>query len=230
MNSENSEIQKVILHSLTSSAKVDTMTLIMLARKLDLQDYVVADGSVLTIAHSLVNAANNTNKLDNLVREIYSVTNDLELVKKWEEWQNKFRKKNSGGGAYIGGNVVTSGTYNSSNIQIGGDVNSSIIIAGNGNVIGNDNLIQLRNEELINLIKEIRNKLDAVNISSDELQELKDDITKIERQLEKPKPNKTIILERLKSASEFIKSISGIAPTIIDLIQKAVTVANRYFV
>jgi len=229
MDSELSEIQKVILNSLSSSSKVNAATLRMLARKLDLQDYVAFNGPLLVISHSLIEAANNTNKLDQLIREIYVITDDIELVNKWREWQNKFTKKNSGGGAYIGGNVTTSGTYNNTNIQIGGDVSSSIIIAGDGNIVGNRNITQSTHEELIKLIKEIKKKLEAINVSSDELQELKEDVTKIEKQLEKPRPNKTIVLERLKSASEFIKSVSGATPTLIDLVQKALTIAQKYF-
>jgi len=223
MRSVPLEIHKLIVTSLASSSKIDTATLRMLAHKLGLENYVDFSNPLLITSTQLVEVASNTNQLDQLVREIYAITNDLELASKWNDWQNKFTKNNSGGGAYIGGNVVTSGTYNNPNIHIGRDVNNSIIIAGDGNIV------QPTSTELKRLVKDIKNRLETITVSNDELQELKEDIVKIEKQLEKSEPNKTIILERLRSASEFIKSVGGATPVLIDLVQKALTIAQKYF-
>ena len=161
-----------------------------------------------------------------------------------KEDNKESRKINTGGGAYIGGTVSTSGgdfvgrdkivTANRGSIAIGGNVSGSTIITGDGNIIGDRNIIgsDYLIHELKELLDKLQSELETSQIANDELEEIKDDLEKVMSQLEKSEPNKRIILKRLDSLSIFFESFSEVQSmtNAIQIIHRALTLADRLFV
>lgn len=154
-----------------------------------------------------------------------------------EKDSEESQKINTGGGAYIGGTVSTSGgdfvgrdkivKADRGGIAIGGNVSGSTIITGDGNIIGSGYSIN----ELKHLLEKLRVELEASQIANDELDEIKDDLERVKSQLEKPEPNGRIILKRLDSLSNFFEDYSKIQAmtNAIQIIHRALNLASELF-
>ncbi len=147
------------------------------------------------------------------------------MVKKKEQEKNKEASSvsvNTGGGAYIGGDVNTSGGdfigRNKSVIKgdrglvIGGDVMSSnTLISGDGNVTS-------FNKDVSNLFTPVYDAVEKSNLSKMEKADLEAEVKDIEQEIRKsPHSDEAFLMRRLRN-------IRRLAPDILDVI--VATIAN----
>jgi len=141
---------------------------------------------------------------------------------------------NTGGGAYIGGNVSTSGAdfvgrdrnlnVGNDSIAIGGNISGSTIIMGDGNIVNSIS----PSDDLEKLLHQIQGSINSVELDIDTIDEIKSDLARVREQMEKSEPNKEIILKRLRSSQDYLSLITKAAP-ITELLRKSVVVATQLF-
>ncbi len=123
----------------------------------------------------------------------------------------------TGGGAYIGGNVTTGG---------GDFIGRDQIKTVTSNLMGRQQGITV--EEFLRLLEEVRALLARSEIEQDTVEVVEGDIKVVEQQAAKEKPNGTIIKSKLKSAEEMVESagkategIEKLVSVLVRLVQMA---------
>jgi len=126
------------------------------------------------------------------------------------------RRINTGGGDYIEGDVRT----------------------GGGDFVGHDKIIHVDSqqtitlERFVELLAQIQGLLAHAELDEETVQEVAEDIAKVQEQASRPQPNKGIILKRLNSVVEFLTSSTAVLTEVTelyDMVQKAVAWATRLF-
>jgi hypothetical protein len=139
-------------------------------------------------------------------------------------------RDDSAGGTYVGGNVHTGGGdfVGRDKIQAG---NRSVIITGaaSGNLIqtGDGNLAAVQQgatlEQFVRRLAELRAALPQAGLDADTTEALQTDVTLVETQAQKPKPNGALILAKLKGVVELLTT----AVTASEAAQKLLLVAQQ---
>ncbi len=144
------------------------------------------------------------------------------------------QKINTGGGAYIGGDVSTGGgdfvgrdkvvVVGSRGVAIGGNVSGSTIITGDGNVIGQPN-----DRTLLSLVRQIEDIVNKLPAEDNEREEILLDIRRIEQLLLSIPINKRILLKRLRSLVDFVAEMDNveIRRQILPRAKRALTISEE---
>lgn len=122
---------------------------------------------------------------------------------------------NTGGGAYIGGNVDNRGGQ-----FAGRDMSGSTMTT------------RASKEEFNALLQEIRNLLSKANLDADEKQAIEQDLVSIQEQSEKTEPKLSLIKRGLNNINDIVTSAAGIgaaAVTLTPLIQRGLEMAGQLF-
>lgn len=146
---------------------------------------------------------------------------------------------NTGGGAYIGGNVNTQGdfvgrdkvvTAGSGGVAVGGNVTGGAIVTGSGNVISQPQGATL--EDLRALIAELGRLLPQAGLNPEVAEVIEGDYQVVKKQAESDKPNGGIVKTKLKSVLELLTSsgnAAGAVEKILSIGTKAAQVAGLLF-
>lgn len=126
---------------------------------------------------------------------------------------------NVGGGAYIGGDVSTSGgdfvgrdkiiASGSSSVAIGGNVSGSAIVTGDGNVVGFSNVVG-HIEGIVSYIQQVEELIKDLDIQEDDREEILSDINRAKQSLASSPPNLRIVVKRLTSLVDFVSEIDNL--------------------
>lgn len=140
---------------------------------------------------------------------------------------------NTGGGAYIEGNVhIGKGDFvgrDQIKVNVQGGISGGIMAVGNGNIIGAPQAPGSA-AELIQLMREIRSRLPQAGLDVDTREMVEADIQAVEAQLAKPEPKKALVLPKLKSIAEVLGSAVAAGETLHKLapmVQQALTWAQQ---
>jgi hypothetical protein len=123
---------------------------------------------------------------------------------------------NTGGGAYVGGDVHTQG----------------------GDFVGRDQVVSIglqqgaTLDEFVHLLGEMRRLLPQSGLDKDTAQVVEGDFRVVEEQAQKPKPNRAIILGKLKGAAEALTAAATLAEAgqkLLPMAQKAAQWAGQLF-
>jgi hypothetical protein len=138
---------------------------------------------------------------------------------------------NTGGAPYIGGSV-----------KAGRDVvtRNQLNIIGDGNVVGDHSqstvIKQVTEgvslEGFLQLLAELRQKLPEAGLGEDTAEIIEGDVRVVEEQAAKEKPNRAIVLSKLKSVTELLGEAGKLvaaAGTLVPLAEKAITWAQQVF-
>ena len=146
---------------------------------------------------------------------------------------------NTSGGAYVGGNVDTTGAPFIGRDQVTKATGGSVIVTGgkvgvintgDGNVITQQQGVSL--EEFANLLAEMRKLLPHAGLAPDVVEVIDADFRVVEEQAAKEKPTGAIILSKLEGAAKMLTAMSGAAVAaqkLAPLAQKAVEWAGQLF-
>lgn len=137
----------------------------------------------------------------------------------------------TGGGAYIGGEVKAGGDF------VGRD---QVIITGDGNVVGDGSSATVIKqvgegatlEEFLRLLAELRQALPAAGLDPDTAEVIEADVKVVEEQAQKEKPNAPLIVAKLKSIAEVLTAAGTVATAtqkLLPLAQQAFTWAQQLF-
>lgn len=172
-------------------------------------------------------------------REHFLSANQTTKMKETEMHLSE-KKVDTGGGAYIGGNVNTGGgdfvgrdknvAEGKRGVTIGGSVTGSTIITGDNNLVQSDADVTL--EEFAELIKQMSDLLPKADLPEDDESEIKEDLGRVQREIETPKPNNRILLKTLGSVVEFLANTATVvtaAPQLVEMGQKALAWAKLLF-
>ena len=140
---------------------------------------------------------------------------------------------NTGGGAYIRGDVKVKGDF------VAGD-KTETHITGDGNVVGDHSsatVIKQANqgatlEGFLRLLTEIRQALPAAGLDRDMAQVIEGDYQVVEKQAKKEKPSAPIIVAKLKSAAEVLTATGTVltaGQALAPLAQQAIQWAQQLF-
>lgn len=171
--------------------------------------------------------------------------------------QRVAKRVNTGGGAYIGGNVNTGGDFVGRDKTIQGDVVRGDKIGGDkvtgdkitvGNISGSTGFAIGRSgqstvntppaqpshvqTEFMQLMQELRTTLTTVTLAEDERSEVQQNLTNLETQWAQSEPKLASItrwLQNIKGIVEEAAAVGTTAPTIAALIQRAVDLAQQRF-
>jgi hypothetical protein len=141
-------------------------------------------------------------------------------------------KVDTGGGAFVGGNVHTAGGK-----FVGRD---DVTIIGDGNVVGDRSqatVIKQANQgatvaEFTRLLAELRGLLPQVGLDAETAEVVDADVKVVEQQAARPKPNRAIIVSKLESVTKLLTAAAGAATAgekLLPLAQKAVEWAGQLF-
>ena len=137
---------------------------------------------------------------------------------------------NTGGGAYVGGNVDTAGAPFIGRDQVTKATGGSVINTGHGNVVGQKQGASL--EEFAHLLAEMRKLLPQEGLAPDVVEVIDADFRVVEEQAAKEKPTGAIIVSKLEGAAKMLTTLSGAAVAaqkLAPLAQKAVEWAGQLF-
>ena len=137
----------------------------------------------------------------------------------------------TGGGAYIGGDVKASGDF------VGRD---QVIITGDGNVVGDQSSATVIKqvtegatlEEFLRLLAELRQALPAAGLDPDTAEVIEADVQVVEEQAQKEKPSTAVIVAKLKSIAEVLTASGAVATAaqkLLPVAQQALTWAQQLF-
>ena len=137
----------------------------------------------------------------------------------------------TGGGAYIGGDVKAEGDF------VGRD---QVIITGDGNVVGDQSSATVIKqvtegatlEEFLRLLAELRQALPAAGLDPDTAEVIEADVQVVEEQAQKEKPSTAVIVAKLKSIAEVLTASGAVATAaqkLLPLAQQALTWAQQLF-
>jgi hypothetical protein len=129
---------------------------------------------------------------------------------------------NTGGGAYVGGNVNAGGDF------VGRDKHT--VVSGDGNVVNSTQGGSL--EEFSTLLAQLREQLPQSGMDPEVAEAIDADCQVVEQQAEKPSPNGTLIKSRLGGMVETIKTAGGAADAttkILALLTKLSILAGTLF-
>ena len=138
---------------------------------------------------------------------------------------------NTGGGAYIGGNVHTGGDFvgrDQNKVIVSGEISGGTLVVGDGNTVNTSKEASLK--ELSNLVTEIHALLPEAQLDDDTLEVLEGDFKVVETQLAKTEPKKVFVLPKLKSIAEALGTavIAGEAvQKLVPMVQQAITWAQQ---
>ncbi|HHE70921.1 MAG TPA: hypothetical protein ENL34_01380 [Chloroflexi bacterium] len=137
----------------------------------------------------------------------------------------------TGGGAYIGGDVKAEGDF------VGRD---QVIITGDGNVVGDQSSATVIKqvtegatlEEFLRLLAELRQALPAAGLDPDTAEVIEADVQVVEEQAQKEKPSTAVIVAKLKSIAEVLTASGAVATAaqkLLPVAQQALTWAQQLF-
>ena len=137
----------------------------------------------------------------------------------------------TGGGAYIGGDVKAGGDF------VGRD---QVIITGDGNVVGDQSSATVIKqvtegatlEEFLRLLAELRQALPAAGLDPDTAEVIEADVQVVEEQAQKEKPSTAVIVAKLKSIAEVLTASGAVATAaqkLLPVAQQALTWAQQLF-
>jgi hypothetical protein len=138
---------------------------------------------------------------------------------------------NTGGGAYIGGNVHTGGDFvgrDQNKVTVSGEISGGTLVVGDGNTVNTVKEASLK--ELSELVAKIHTLLPEAKLDDETLDVLEGDFKVIETQLAKPEPKKVLVLPKLKSIAEALGTavVGGEAiRKLVPMIQQAITWAQQ---
>ena len=146
------------------------------------------------------------------------------------DWEH-LRQVNTGGGAYIGGDVKVGQDF------VGRD---QIIITGDGNVVGDHSSATVIKqvtegatlEEFLRLLAELRQALPTSGLDPDTAEVIEADVQVVEEQAQKEKPSAPVIVAKLKSIAEVLTASGAVATAaqkLLPLAQQALTWAQQLF-
>jgi hypothetical protein len=136
---------------------------------------------------------------------------------------------NTGGGAYVGGNITVSG---------GGFVGrDQIEITGNGNVIGDHSRATVikseagvTTDDFLEVLNELQRELSSVELDQDITLAIEADLQVVETQARRPEINRELLLLKLNSVVEMLEmstDVSGVGEHVLPLAQEALTKGRR---
>jgi hypothetical protein len=134
------------------------------------------------------------------------------MTEKKRAQQEEPRRVDTGGGAYVGGDVHAGRDF------VGRDqihVTSGVTV-----------------DQFRELLAQIRQEVNAAGLEPDVTEVIDADVRVIEDQTNKKEPNKAIVVSKLGSISEVLKSTAAIATasaTLVPLVQKAIQWAGQLF-
>ena len=137
----------------------------------------------------------------------------------------------TGGGAYIGGDVKAGGDF------VGRD---QVIITGDGNVVGDQSSATVIKQvtegvtlaEFLRLLAELRQSLPAAGLDPDTAEVIEADVKVVEEQAQKEKPSTAVIVAKLKSIAEVLTASGAVATAaqkLLPVAQQALTWAQQLF-
>ena len=137
----------------------------------------------------------------------------------------------TGGGAYIGGDVKAGGDF------VGRD---QVIITGDGNVVGDQSSATVIKQvtegatlaEFLRLLAELRQALPAAGLDPDTAEVIEADVKVVEEQAQKEKPSTAVIVAKLKSIAEVLTASGAVATAaqkLLPVAQQALTWAQQLF-
>ncbi len=137
----------------------------------------------------------------------------------------------TGGGAYIGGDVKAGGDF------VGRD---QVIITGDGNVVGDQSSATVIKQvtegatlaEFLRLLAELRQALPAAGLDPDTAEVIEADVQVVEEQAQKEKPSTAVIVAKLKSIAEVLTASGAVATAaqkLLPVAQQALTWAQQLF-
>ena len=146
------------------------------------------------------------------------------------DWERP-RQVNTGGGAYIGGDVKVGQDF------VGRD---QIIITGDGNVVGDHSSATVIKqvtegatlEEFLRLLAELRQALPTSGLDPDTAEVIEADVKVVEAQAQKKQPGKAIIVSKLKGIAEVLTATGAVATAtqkLLPLVQQALSWAQQLF-
>ena len=137
------------------------------------------------------------------------------MTEKQQPQAQEPRRVDTGGGAYVGGNV-----------RAGGDF------------VGRDQISMEQTQEgvsvegFLQLLAQLRQGLPVAELDADMAEVIEGDVTVIEDQARKEQPRKAIILSKLKGVTELLTEAGKVATAaapLVPLAQKALTWAQQLF-
>lgn len=126
-------------------------------------------------------------------------------------------KINTGGGAYIGGNVSTGGdfvgrdkvtTAGDRGVAVGGNVTGSTIVTGDGNVANTQQGISL--EEFRSLLADIRGLARQADLEERKARTIEADVIAVEEESKESKPDGNFIVNRLEGIIKVLKAAGNL--------------------
>jgi hypothetical protein len=143
---------------------------------------------------------------------------------------------NTGGGAFIGGNVTTGGSDfvgrdkltiapGDFSVTIGGSISGSTIITGDGNIVTTTDITG--KEHFSELLYQIRKTLEYMQLEDDIKEILLSDVKVIEMQAKRPEPKNSIIQLKLRGIIEALTLVAGASDTVSKLIKIVQLTAER---
>lgn len=133
-------------------------------------------------------------------------------------------------GTYVGRDQTNIQKYEDRSVNVHGALSGSTIITGDGNQVQAGPAPTP--EEFSQLLAQIQAMLAQANLQPGEYQELDADLRTVVEQVEKPKPNKAIILKSLGGMVEFLANaatVATVAPQLAEMSAQALTWAKALF-
>ena len=124
----------------------------------------------------------------------------------------------TGGGDFVGRDKIVSGGERS--VVVGGNVNNSAIVTGDGNLVGGSTQ-GVRLEDLLRLVQAMRDLLPQANLDEDTAEMVAGDFQVLETQLAKPEPKKAVVLPKLKEIAEALTLVVGAGEAVQKLLPMA---------
>ncbi|PKO20509.1 MAG: hypothetical protein CVU38_19750 [Chloroflexi bacterium HGW-Chloroflexi-1] len=156
-----------------------------------------------------------------------------------EENMSKPDQADTGGGAFVGGNVDTGGgkfvgrdeiiSIGRGGVYAGGDISGSTIVTGDDNVVGSP-AADASLADLTDLLAQIRALLPDAGLDEDSNAAVTGELDDVEKQVARDKPNQAIVVAKLKTIAEFMAAAGGLAAAagkLAPLVEKALQVAGQ---
>ena len=132
-------------------------------------------------------------------------------------------------GAYIGGNVNTSGGDfvgrdkvvhgDVNSVTIRGDATGSTFVTGKGNMVNTHQTINV--EQVLGALKDFRKALPQSGLDEETAEVIEGEVMDVEKQLAKPEPKKHLVLPKLESVVATLTGLVGAAEAVQKLLPMA---------